>query len=448
MALSANSVVEIRTAGNDTNGGGFVAGAAGTDYSQQDAKNTGSADKSTTDGVANGTTTFTSATANFGTTIVGNIIYLQGGTGGLAAGWYQVTARASTTSITLDRTVAAGTGITMNIGGALASPGMAGGYGLVSGALIWIKAGTYTIASATANIATGCYSTTLTNINIQGYQTSRGDRGTAPLLQASGISAFTVISSTGARGIITNVGVDCAGLTTSRGFLFRGVVTKCYCLSPTNNGFVQSNTVTWQNCYVTGATTQVAFSGGMAIDCYAGDGTVGGFSITNVAIRCISDSNSGTTDGFTCAVGTSYINCVSYGNGRDGFRCSGANVFFGNCIAESNTGTGWDLQSNETIILNNCGAHSDGVSNAAGKGVQNNNFVNNVTGSFFRDAPNRDFSLNNIAGQGALAKHAGFPGALQIGGTGYLDIGALQAQRAVIRAVSIGGPASPVTLNG
>ena len=52
MALSANSVFEVRTAGNDTNGGGFVTGAAGTDYSQQDAKNTAGSDISTTDAVA------------------------------------------------------------------------------------------------------------------------------------------------------------------------------------------------------------------------------------------------------------------------------------------------------------------------------------------------------------------------------------------------------------
>jgi len=62
-AISVNSVFEVRTAGNDTNGGGFVTGAAGTDYSQQDANNTVGADISTTDAVAAGTTTITSITA-------------------------------------------------------------------------------------------------------------------------------------------------------------------------------------------------------------------------------------------------------------------------------------------------------------------------------------------------------------------------------------------------
>ena len=64
MALSANTVLEVRNGGSDTNGGGFVTGAAGTDWSQQDA-----AQYSVTDGVTAGTTTITSATANFGTDV-------------------------------------------------------------------------------------------------------------------------------------------------------------------------------------------------------------------------------------------------------------------------------------------------------------------------------------------------------------------------------------------
>ena len=123
MAISNTQVLEVRTAGNDTNGGGFNSAAAGVDYSQQDTKNTVGNNISTTDAVANGTTTITSATATFTADIVGNLIYLQGGTGALAAGWYQVNTFTNGTTIVVDRTVAAGTGITMNIGGAMASIG-------------------------------------------------------------------------------------------------------------------------------------------------------------------------------------------------------------------------------------------------------------------------------------------------------------------------------------
>jgi hypothetical protein len=38
-----------------------------------------------------------------------------------------------------------------------------------------------------------------------------------------------------------------------------------------------------------------------------------------------------------------------------------------------------------------------------------------------------DFSLNATAGGGAACKGAGFPGVLQFGGTGHIDIGAVQS---------------------
>src|ERR1700742_5059016 len=133
MALSANTVLEVRLTGDDTNGGGFVTGASGTDWSLQNA-----AQYSVTDAVANGTNVVSSATGSFGADAIGNLAYLQGGSGSLAADRYQITARTST-SITLDRNVAAGTGITLKIGGALASPGMAAAVATVAGMIVYIK---------------------------------------------------------------------------------------------------------------------------------------------------------------------------------------------------------------------------------------------------------------------------------------------------------------------
>lgn len=433
MSLSANSVFEVRTAGNDTNGGGFVTGASGTDYSQQDSKNTVGSDISTTDAVANGTTTITSATANFGTTIIGNIIYLEGGTGALAAGWYQVTARASATSITVDRTVAAGTGITMNIGGALASLGMAGGVGLVSGNIIYIKAGTYSITSASTNISGGCFSSSVLVV-IQGYQTTRNDLGTAPLLQASGISTFTLISSTNGDSSLYNIDVDGASLTSSRGIAARGVVYKCSAINCTNNGFFESTSTLFLRCTATGCSTQPAFLNGFCIFCIAYNNTVTGFS-QNTASRgycfCIADSNSGaSSDGFFIdGAGDFILGCDAYNNGRDGIRLNEDAVSAINCICETNAGNGIILPAaqDSVLLLNNATFNnsSGGIDVGTGKGVLN---IGAVAGSssFFTDAPNQDFSLNNVANGGALARATGYPGTLPIGGTGYLDIGALQ----------------------
>ena len=46
----------------------------------------------------------------------------------------------------------------------------------------------------------------------------------------------------------------------------------------------------------------------------------------------------------------------------------------------------------------------------------------------FTNAAGNDFSLNNTASGGADCRAAGFPGAMQTGGTGYPDVGALQHQ--------------------
>lgn len=436
MSISANTVFEIRTAGNDTNGGGFV--ATGTDYSQQDAKNTVGNNISTTDAVAVGTGVITSVTGTFTSAIVGNIIYLQGGTGTLAAGWYQVITFTSATSITVDRNVAAGTGITMNIGGALASPGMAGG-AFVSGSSIagntfYIKAGTYTVTSASANVTNGCFSTSAI-VYWEGYQTTRGDLGTQPLIQASGISTFTLLTATGIESAITNLKLDGATLTSSRGVLAAANMLNVTAINCTNSAIVGSGSRSViTRCQATGCTTQPAILDvNINIDSIAYDNTNVGFSASGANasfIRCIADSNTGaSSDGFAqSGQNAAFANCVAYANGRDGFRATGGGVVAENCLAESNTGFGYLINNVNVGRLLNCGTYLNtggAVSLGTGKFVYNTNAIVG-SASFFTNAAGQDFSLNTTAGGGAAARAAGFPGVLTVGGTGYLDLGALQ----------------------
>jgi parallel beta-helix repeat protein len=396
-------------------------------------------DISTTDAVANGTTTLTSATANFQTTIVGNIIYLQGGTGGIAAVARQVTARASTTSITIDASIAASTGMTMNIGGALASPGRVGAIALVAGQYVYIKAGTYTVTSASTNVAAGCVSAA-SGVGWEGYQTTRGDLGTRPLLQASGISTFTFFSGSPARCTYRNINVDGASLTSSRGFACRGLVYRCGAMNCTNSGF-DDNVTNYVQCFATGCTTAgAAFElgsqqGGWATDCIAYNNSVPGFliAIANGATRCIADSNTGaTTDGFFVDGSDCRLEgCIAYNNGRDGFRLDDAVCILQNCIAEDNAGWSYILTGSTAIhnLMVNCAGFTNGgsgetsIANPAG----NRNY-DYVTGTFFTDAAGQDFSLNNTFGGGAEARGTGYPGVLDLGGAGYLDRGALQHQ--------------------
>jgi len=443
MALSLNTVWEVQTGGNDTNGGGFVTGASGTDYSLVAGKRTGGdvTDISTTDGVANGTTTFTSATANFQTSIIGNIIYLQGGTGGIAAVRRQVTARASTTSITIDASVAASTGMTLNIGGALLSPGIASLFATILGMYVYIKAGTYAITSASTNVAGGCVSSTA-GVGWEGYQTTRGDLGTAPLLQASGISSFTLIGGTQVRCSYRNLNVDGAGLTTSRGWGVSGLVYKCGALNCTNSGFGDNSTTTttYIRCFATGCSSVAAFlmdnaGFGNMIECIAYNNTVTGFSMElgHLCLRCISDSNSGaSSDGFILIdYSNSLYECVAYGNGRDGFRIEDGANHLQNCLSEDNAGWSYIITGSSAINsqLVNCAGFTNGgsgetsIANTAGN--RNHNYVTG-TSTFFTNAAGQDFSLNNTAGGGADVRGNGYPGTLDTGGTGYIDRGALQ----------------------
>lgn len=436
MAISASAFWEVRTAGNDTNGGGFVSGASGTDFSQQDSKNTGASNKSVTDAVAVGTGVITSATASFTAAMVGNIVYLQGGTGTLTAVWRQVTVFTSATSITVDANVASGTGITLNIGGALLSPALACA-SITSGNRIYVKSGTYTMTTVSTNVANGCLNPGAV-VLIQGYGTARDDFGTQPLFQASGISTFTIMQS-GSACVFQNIIVDGASLTSSRGISSTAAgahLYKCTAKNCTNNGFVTNSSQTpCVLCYATGCSTQPAFAVLNAFGCVAAANTITGFSMTNGSyVYCLSYSNTGaSSDGFTSGGIMSIIsNCVAYGNGRDGFRpTTSSGSTYINCIAEANTGFGFNANS-LTIHLVNCATYNNtaGATNLlAGFITTNLGFITNTTGTFFVNAASGNFALNNITNQGALARAAGIPGATLDGtSTGFLDLGPIQHQ--------------------
>ena len=128
MSLASGTIWEIRNVADyagaaDTNGGGWVPGQSGTDYSFANINSDGSAKYALTNGVTNGTTTI--ATVSASADMIGNIVYVQGGTGSVAANWYQITGQSTGVSITVDRStgLSAGTGVTLNIGGLLRLPG-------------------------------------------------------------------------------------------------------------------------------------------------------------------------------------------------------------------------------------------------------------------------------------------------------------------------------------
>lgn len=428
MAIGASAVWECRTTGVDTSGGAYTSG--GVDLSQQNAPQ-----YSVTDGVTAGTTTITSATANFGTDVVGNVMYVSGGTGSVAAGWYQIASRTNSTTIVVDRStgLTAGTGVTLHIGGALLSPAVAVA-SAVSNNTIWIKSGTYTVSTASTNVANGCISGTVASMRVEGYNASRGDLGTAPLLQVSGtLTASIVAWSNNQDTTIRNVSVDGIATGTVKGFAVnRGTFYKLTALNCTNNGFNGgANTSNFFFCKATGCSAQAAFASyQLCFGCEAYSNTNAGFGTGSTGAQCVfciaHDNSGASSDGFIdTGSGTSFMNCTAYTNGRDGFRVSGNSITMVNCLAEANVGNGFsNTTANGSLI--NCGVYNNGTNFSLTAGTLSIGAIT-ATSTFFTNAAGGDFSLNNVATGGALARAAGIPGAWPDGTTtGYPDIGAVQ----------------------
>lgn len=414
MAIGAGVVWEVRTAGNELNGFGFVAGSAGTDFSQQDSKNTVGNNISTTDAsvsvasttvssagvsataalvgnvvcltggtrtvtidaadfVANGTTTITSATANWPTTIAGCMIRLNGGTGALIQQWYKIITYNSASSVVVDRIVAAGTGITgvhaqffqvatqsgtsftvdrvaamtgtgltLNVGGANSNIKIAL-LMMASSNKTFIKTGTYTTTvgfqSPTTN---GGTSGTAPQSIIQGYGTTRGDSG-RPTLQLSTNTGLTGISLGTSNFVLQNIIVDGASLGTSTGINTSAAnqIINCKVINCTTAGV---NCVSSQNmifgCEISGcgaAATAAVNNNGSAgpfgiYNCYIHDNACPAISSAATGLSChknvIINNTGASSDGIRTSTSgmDSIMDNLIYGNGRHGINYN-VNVF-------------------------------------------------------------------------------------------------------------------------
>lgn len=449
MALSALVVWEVRTSGNDNNGGGFHTGATGTDSSQQDAAQ---ATLSAASVVHSTTTQINVAPGDFTVSAadVGNLLNITSGTATL--GVYEITiVDIPNNRWTVDRSVGSVGQTTIGaMGGAMATPGRACQFSVATN-IIYIKAGTYTMTTVSANVSNGCMNKT--NTFVEGYQTTRGDLGTPPLLQADGVITVFTLGNLASCDVV-NINFDCNNRATSRGLIVsNGFAYKCKFSNATNEGAQLGSAGIAVFCEATGCGAQGGFklnaAGAACYYCYAHDNTQIGFSLATgtQCINCISETNTGgTTDGFFLAGPGACINCTAYGNGREGIRIASNGVMIINCIVEGNGTWGIRNSSNTSAmyLLNNAGFNnpSGNVDMGTGKFNLNTGFVTG-SASFFTNAAAGDFSLNNNAGGGASARNAGVPGVFPNGTTtGFEDIGATQHED------SGGGGGSSAVLRG
>jgi len=444
MALSADTIWEIQTTGDDNNGGGFVSGASGTDYTQ-------GVGQTVISWLASGGTytnnlsitnadpsVVSSASRNFVAADVGNIIHLTAGTN-VTAGWYEIVSVASNQA-TLDRNAMSGAGSADGsgyLGGALAS---IGGLGLIwttaaqatEGMKAYVKGGEYTLTNTTANTSGGPLDVDAGELDnktmlLKGYAAdavSRDDfTGTRPIIDCEGQACSAVIKFTGSLAHNQVVAFfDIVGDADNRpdygiycGNDDYDVVDRCI-VRNTVTGIYQG---TCDGCLVVG-TSDTGFYYSAAHGCIARETGGRGFQYCTACVNCIADNCSSSGWYFSNGIA---VNCVSYDNDSTGFLDLGdRSPVLINCLSVGDGNVGYNCGPSAVLI--NCGHYSPSYDRLSGTDaplIDDNPIT--LTADPFTDAANGDFSLNNDPGGGALCRAAGLG---PYGQTSYRDVGAVQ----------------------
>jgi hypothetical protein len=318
---------------------------------------------------------------------------------------------------------------------------------------IAVQTGTYMITS-TLNI-------TQATLLIQGYQTTPGDNGTAPLITTATNSTviFNTGSSNGGTQTFQNLSLgntagtpaSCIWQGSAHGTTQAWIFVEC-----SFNGFAvaidSSDGTPWDVAFIS------------VIDCLIENSTVVGLTWggTNFGALCIFGSTfksnaqhiaisdnipvtiartifSGSTNSFGLSMSsndsTTFDSCTFFGNVNNsatvGF--TSGNTFFAltNNIFYGNTGAGLAViapTGNGLIrgLASSCNNAFGGNTGGTGWPGSIGDVV--LTANPFTNSASGDFSLNSTSGGGAACKGAGFPGAFPGGtSTGHVDIGAVQS---------------------
>jgi len=430
MTLSANTIWEVQTVGNDLNGGGYVTGSSGTDYSRQ-----ATAQLTVTDGATSGigVTTLTSTTGGFTAAMVGSIVHLYTGVN-LTDGWYEITAYTDTNTVTLDRAPDDGVGgvssADVKVGGALGSPGLLSTVVTVDGMKAYIKSGTYTLTTTTAGSAGPLVSTVDIRMSIEGYDTTRGDLGTPPVMDAGVQTGFAFVTLNGQftgfhLQVVRNLKVDGKSNASVNGFQGVGTYAETTVeLCEAANcvvGFSGTTKLLCIKCRAESCTGN-GFDVYYATGCDAINGSSNGFNAANaisVLSQCLSrgnnvgfKSNSYNSQGL--------INCTADGNSSHGFDLVYDMTSAINCIASNNGGYGFKTIASDQQLAN-CAGYNNTSGNTAHT-LEHFDFIALSADPYVNKAGG-DFRPNNVAGGGADLRGAGSG---VFGQTNNTDIGAVQ----------------------
>lgn len=430
-AITGSTIWEVRTTGNDSNGGGYdpLVTAPGTDESQADA--------GTAVTVIIGATT-TQGTSNpvFSATTHGpGNVYNQTGGAGCTVGRFLMLSQSGGTA-TFDRALGTAASTCTGIfSGGLATLGAAN-TAAPAGGTIWLKAGTYT--------STTTLSVTVDR-TIRGYTTTRGDRATRPTYRCSTDSTHVITKN--AADILfwlDNLIVATSSATPSRGLSTIGTNTGRFVLTDVKwagpfsaDGAIYSLTpfssmVILRNEFVTAAAIFDVASLYVADTLFNGaQATMSATSAQWTFERCrfINHANSALRLQ-NAALSLVVRNSVFYGNATAGLSFGTGtsqtlsveltnNVFYGNTQYGIDAGAANKLDASNINMQSNA---FGGNGTAAQRGFTTGANAIALTQNPFTNAAAGDFSLNSTPGGGAALKGLGYPAA-----AGALDIGAVQS---------------------
>lgn len=445
MAVTSASVIwEVQTGGNSANGGGFVQGASGTDYSTSTSPQVtfdGATITATTSG-ASATITITGYTV--ANTDVGNVLNITGGTNFITGRFTISSVSTGSNTWTLNASVTTGVGAAMTgrMGGCLDGPGTLSG-AMIGSNRAFIKSGTYSI-SAGLTFAPGNVTVNSTTYptTVIGYATTRGDithktnnQSSRPIIQTT-TNAITAItfSSNGVRleNLIVQTDGVVAGMT--NGISFSGNEASAYNCKigiSTSNGITCAGNfscVEWCEIFAGTAGVGINLSGDSIVRrCWVRDGAYTS-SIKTTATSCVIQENiisnitGASADGIVPFSNSFVFGNTVYKCGRHGlsFATNAFKLMFirGNIFSE-NGGYGMTDSQNHYTLPNYDGNAFYNNTSGTRNGFDTNTGINSV-GTYtniydlvllqdpFVAKGSNNFALNNLPGGGGLCRNNGY----------------------------------------
>lgn len=300
-----------------------------------------------------------------------------------------------------------------SVGNPFASPGKASGVATSAGDNIWVKSGTYTLTTSTANVSGGKVELT-SGVKMEGYLTTAGDRAARPVLSAGAFGSITLFRANSPYSVktrLTNLEADGNGNSSVHGFILYGTTSGqpstfaygCLARDCPGYGFYEGHThlCTALNC---GTGFYRPTTAGL---CWCDNAASNSFTHDDDALRsfwgCLATNGGGI--GFYVGFVAHVYGCTAHGNDGDGFRCRYDNVTFGNCIATNNGGYGFNCtNSNRPTMIWNCASRGNVSGHYHTADVFHTENLIELSTDPYVDAASLDFTLNDAAGGGAAVK--------------------------------------------